>query len=357
MTLKDCSQVWGDQILLETPRMRLVEGGVIVPKRGLTAYDFDPAWGVYDDRGARVEAASYRRGPGVNYVGQSPVIQIGRDEISDAVEDEVVYGGVGHGHFGHFVVSTLARLWAAPAVAGPDAKYVFHVEGPLEAWLARPFVATCLDALGIDRAQVVALDRPLRFKRLWTPEPSFEETRAYHPVFRETALRIGDRLDAEPIVPKGAIVYLSKERLTGGVKRFSNETALVDHLRARGVTIVHPEAYDLGRQVGLFRDASVVMGSLSSAFHTSIFSSARTRLVGLNHDANVFSTFSMIDAMTGNPARYVHQQAEADANGDPRFLGTFALQDPVAAAEELLMMAEQETHRRRTWRTLFRWPR
>ena len=345
MNLFKSSNIWGDEIMLPAKlSAKVIKGAVFAPK--VTpggAYDFDSGWGVYDDDGARVEAAAYRRGPGINYVGQSAHQIFPRSEISAAPCAHAIYGGVAHTHFGHFLVSTLARLWVTGTEHAPrGTKYVFHMDQSPAEWFATPFVAACLEPLGIRQEDILPITGATRFESLTTPEPSFEETRAYHPVFRETALTIGETLKAESPVAPGTPVYLSKEGLAGGVKRFVNEAELVDRLRAGGVAIVHPQDLSLAQQIAVFRDAPIVLGSLSSAFHTSIMSSARTRLVGLNHDANIFSTFTMIDRMTGNQALYVHQNAALATSGDPRFMATFQLPDPVSAAEDLLRIIDND---------------
>ncbi|CAN5288352.1 hypothetical protein BH10PSE4_BH10PSE4_08730 [soil metagenome] len=344
MTLFKSTSVWGDELLLPSSLAApVIEGAVFAPKITAGAYDFDAGWGIYDAANDRVEAATYRRGPGINYVGQGPRLTFPAAEIAAAPCAHAIYGGVAHTHFGHFLVSTLARLWVAGTDrAPPGTKYLFHMDrGPAE-WFALPFVADCLRALGIFEEDILPLARPTRFDALTVPEPSFEETRAFSPAFRETALAIGRTLRAERVVEPGRPVYLSKERLAGGVKKFANESELVERLRAGGVIIVHPETLSLAQQVSLFQDASVVVGSLSSAFHTSIMSPSRTRLIGLNHDANILSTFTMIDRLTGNPALYVHQNAGFADGGDPHFMATFQLPDPRGAAEDLLRIIDND---------------
>lgn len=342
MNLQQCTLTWGDQILLPcAPALRIVENGVVVPKAQPGAYDFDTQWGVFDASGARVEAAAYRRGPGLNYVGQGPYLTVAADQIVRSEQPLVIYGGVGHSHFGHFMVSTLARLWiAGSSSAPPGTKYLFHLDQSPAEWFSVPFVADSLAGLGIFLDDVIRVEAPTRYDTLLAPEPSFEETRSFHPCFRETALRIGDALTADSGITPGSAVYLSKERLPGGVKRFENEAELVGCLRAEGVTIVYPEMLTLAQQVDLFRKASIVVGSLSSAFHTTILSSEPVRLVGLCHDSNVFSTFKMIDRLTGNPALYLHQAATATGQTDPHFMSTFRLADPRSAAQDLLRVIE-----------------
>ncbi|SFJ46809.1 DUF563 domain-containing protein [Caulobacter sp. UNC279MFTsu5.1] len=343
MTLHRCANVWGDELLLPSPpSIHRIDAAVCAPKLVPGgAYDFDAGWGVYDADGARVEAAAYRRGPGVNYVGQSPHLVFAEPDIIAAPCGKAIYGGVAHTHFGHFLVSTLARLWVAGTPhAPPGSKYVFHMDQSPAEWFALPFVAACLESLGIFRDDIIPLDRAMRFETLLVPEPSFEETRAFHPVFRETALRIGDALAVEGAPPMTAPVYLSKERLPAGVKRFDNESQMVERLRAGGVAIVYPETMTPAQQLDIFRTAPIVLGSLSSAFHTTILLSERVRFVALNHDTNIMSTFTMIDRLTANSALYVHQSAVMTQGVDPHFMATFHLPDPKGAAEDLLRIID-----------------
>ena len=79
------------------------------------AIDQDESWGIYDNRGRLVDLAAYSWGPGRHLLGQSERQEVGSEVF---VDQTMVYGGVYIDHFGHFLLSTLSRLWpfADPAM-------------------------------------------------------------------------------------------------------------------------------------------------------------------------------------------------------------------------------------------------
>ncbi|MEP5633016.1 MAG: hypothetical protein ABJP79_14130 [Tateyamaria sp.] len=90
---------------LPEPRIRVVRGAVIVPETGTP----DLAHGVFDAR--------------ANFLPLSKA-RLSRDRISGVpayaepttrLRGTHLYAGFGHHHFGHFILESLARVWALSA--------------------------------------------------------------------------------------------------------------------------------------------------------------------------------------------------------------------------------------------------
>ncbi len=340
MMLRDLADnAWGEQ---EThagrPRVEAYFDAHLVPPVGFP--DNDPLWGVYRSDGRLIEAAAHKRGPGRMLLGQSETLMASAE--FHKVDGTGIYGGLTSPHFGHYLLSTLSRYWIDLRSDYPGSKiYIHMLQENLSGWLARPFVRQTLAALGFHESDFVPIDRPMRLRHLIVPAPGFIEQSVAFQAYGEIGRLIGERLCAAQPQPRPEPVYLSKERLRGGIWTTENEWDLVEGLREAGVRIVHPETLTLPEQIRIFAEHRTVIGLAGSALHTSLLSSGGHRILGLYPTEMVNSNFLLIDKIKNNRSSYFTPPGGLQRIGETSdFAHMYRIPEPRLIARELLSQAE-----------------
>ena len=312
--------------------------------------------GIYDRGRSQVAGSGLIRGvPNMHFVHGQAFSSLDPDKVTSRSDrEDLVFCGHIDGHYGHYIVSSLSRLWWMSENRDPGTKLLVLNQKPLDALFARPFVRDTLAQLGLNQENFIAFDRPTRLRRLVVPSPSFEENNLAYRVFARLCNRIGAALTADlPVVPDDRPIYLSKAKVATGVSTIINEEEFCEALEQRGVQIVHPEGLDLAEQIKLFRDRPVVAGTTGSAMHTGIFV-PRNRIVTLNHGENIWSNQVLIDKINDNNSLYLHPMQELiHLGGSDRFGNNFRLGHPRRLAAEffraLEAFSEANGGRRRGW--------
>lgn len=266
---------------------------------------------LYDLSGRRIDATMHlREGRPLRRV--TPTIEPPRDPA--LLEDPVVYGGHLPKHFGHFLLESLARLWAYPSLdLGPlpfvHSRTVFHLHERelLEA------------ALGPHGASLHALTEPTRLSSVLVPELGVILGEDYHPEMCAVYDTIRGSLTGPVGAPDDTPVYLSRTQLPADLRATRNEPELEERLATRGFRIVHPQELPIEEQIRTVAGARTVVGLEGTALHLTLFRSlrpARTISLGTRlpqpHQVR-------IDLLRGSDHRHVH----AEFPLHPRFPGLF----------------------------------
>lgn len=325
---------WGrSEIIGGELAIRIVEQVWLVPDRP------GGHWGVFHPDGTLVEETLDRVGPDGTPMRPEPVFPL--DPTADAPwlpAGDYLYGGFVYGHFGHFIIDSLPRLWPVARELRPGQKILMEGAGGPDSWWSYPWMADIFRSLGLRKTDFVDCREPVRIERLAVPQRTLQGQAWGHPAYAQMTRRIGAALlgDLEP--PGGRPIYLSKTRLTGGVQRVVNEKQLESYLRPRGVEIVYPETLSLRDQLALFASGRTVSGITTSAMHLSAFAPP-ARLRALNPSPHVNGNFLLLDKLNAVDAAYFQpvgaREVARNSNG---FMVEHAFVDPVAAGRELLAM-------------------
>ncbi len=179
-----------------------------------------------------------------------------------------LFGGKHDGRFGHFLVETLARLWALDHVDAQFDGIVFLPKKVLPSARAQRQFAQTAGVFGfIDGLpKLEVLTTPTRFERLIVPPqgcgagemaPGCPEFRAF--------MRARFGVGIAPEGPKRLYVSRTKMRHTPGHVLF--EDIIEDRARRNGYEIFHPQEHDLETQIARYRAADHILGVEGSAFH------------------------------------------------------------------------------------------
>lgn len=211
--------------------------------------------------------------------------------------------GYFHDHFGHFLVSTLARLWALQFLDHRPRYYV----APTYKGIYREdsFINVILISLGIEHARIVSPAENTFIRQVAIAEPAFVENAHVYANWGVFMREIARRLlgpDTRPLSTRP--VFLSRTNAQGATRSYEGEAELCRQLEEIGVEICHPQTLSIIEQLAMWDSHSVFIGFSGSAFLNAAFFRNKTVLI-LNHDGYIFGTQRMVDALCDNRALYL----------------------------------------------------
>lgn len=236
-----------------------VEGGIVVPPaKGLGNQSVQRS-GVLRPDGSHVPESVTWRGPSPVTTAPDPV-----EPVEDLAGTWLFLGPL-FGHFGHFLVESIARLWALEGrrdrIAG--ALYVpkFQNRPQHVMDVYRPF----LKALGVD-VQVRNVEDPTRVERVIVPPQGFgmfgmiEGSAEFRDYMRAHAGR-----DVAPEGPER--IYVSRSALPPQRGSVVGESVLEARLEAEGYVPYHPQKHSHLEQIAAYKAARDVIAVDCSPLH------------------------------------------------------------------------------------------
>lgn len=281
-----------------------------------------PSFGAYDRNGTLLPDFLRPLTDRWCVTGPAPATTIPRD-------DRCLYGGTIVGHYGLFLLESLARCWAFDQY--PDVPIVWtrlQVGNSHERW--SPWTTRLFDLLGVGADRIHIIEHGTRFRDIVLPEPGFQHLRSLHPTLAER-LKVVGQVDS---APRGR-VWLSRSALPDGFSHVVGEVLLEDMLRQAGWQVVHPEKLPLNEQIGLFHSAEVVAGFSTSAFHTVLLQKVpRSRLRIFVREAVPMSNYRIIAERLGIDQRFLRTGMQQLDERSAR--SSYRLENPAAAFQTLV---------------------
>lgn len=179
-----------------------------------------------------------------------------------------VYGGVIYNHFGHFLLESLSRAWAAKLY--PRAKLVWsgNNSGGKGRDLTR-WQKDILKILGIENEIEIVVE-PTRFRRLYLPDPGYRYANWFS---AQHAKFLGQYEAFEQV--SGKKLWLSRRGLKG--LHVVNSEIWERRLKLDGWDVIQPEKLSVPEQLAYLAKAEIVAGEEGSAFHTVMLLKDLTR--------------------------------------------------------------------------------
>lgn len=237
------------------PRIRVVRGAVVVPDTGTP----DLSHGVFDARGAFLPLSRARLSR--NRSTGKPAYATPTAHLRGTH----LYAGFAHHHFGHFLLESLARVWAisqgdlVPEGLVLPTRAGLNLGPPLPGRIATAAARFC------GNLPFHVISEPTRVDRLILPSVGFGHgpwlggTPPFHAHMRE---RLRD-------IPKdgAARLYLSRLKLRLPEKRVDREEEIAEMMEKAGYVIFEPQQHHLDVQLRVMRAARQIVGSDGTAFH------------------------------------------------------------------------------------------
>ena len=342
MSFIPCSNLFGKAaIVQDDPAVEINIDCVYRPFSSDVFFDQDRNWGIYNLDGRINSQAAYVRGENLSLVGQSSFLSNDVDGI-DVIEDEHVYFGPLIPHYGHFLVTSLARAWYLSVLDRKHSKFLCHSDHPVDAHLrGSHYMAAFMTALGLEPGQLTRPERATRFRKLTIPGAAFLEQTCAHVVFATSMHQIGDALRPKAQGGEGRPVYLSKSRVgRHSVAHVTNEREIESLLHDRGIDIVYPEHLTITQQIGIFERTKIVLGFVGSALHTHVFVRQPPKIIGVALDSFVNSNLVILDRLNQADSNYYYPEGNIVPNDVEGFSVSRTIKDPQKFVDSLLEAAQ-----------------
>lgn len=280
------------------PRVRVVPDAVILPPKRVPSSSADGVFsgGVTDRNGqfvaGRIRSLTSCR---ANYTvsGTYPF----RDEGTSHRNEDVIFGGIVYGVFGHLITDTTARAWWFPQ-ADPSKKIVF-VCIPEPSNAGRQLFRELFALSGIAPGRLELVERPTRFRSVEIPEEAMHSFGGY----RKEWIGFFDRIRARIVPETLDKVYLSRVGLRDDT--LLNEELFEAFFRSRGFACIHPETLPLAEQIAIVSGAKELVAPLGTLSHLFLFADPAARFTVLNRSSNIVALQFVIDAARGIRPDYV----------------------------------------------------
>lgn len=243
-----------------------------------------------DQEGARLP---HLRGPGPTLADISKETYDSGLSAETAAEitGTTLYAGVYFRHFGHFIAECIHRLYARLEDDRlSKAKVAFHASGVkrnrIEAWLF-----PILDICGVDKDEVIFIDRPCRFENLIVPP----QARVLNgPTMKPGYAELFPRRVEAPEGAAGKSYYVSRAKhFYSGT--YAGETLIENYLKGHGFDILYPEEVHLPDVVRMLSTASDIIFSEGSAIHNlELCGKTRARIMVIGRRSGTAMRFGHI---------------------------------------------------------------
>ncbi len=333
--MKYCTKLWGGAALHTAPlRTIVVENAIYMPFSDSVWFENQHDWGIFTEYGQIIEQSVFYRGVESYTPSQARSLDLSEIAAIDAPFDEMVYGGPIIPHYGHFMLSSLARLYAQDG----RLPVLFHSHPTIfEHGLS--FIREIVSAANWKHANCFSSMQPLRVRRLHIPEPAVVEQERVALKLRASVFSLGEAFNPTRDFD-GMACYLSKSKLTGGIAGLQDEEVVEDVFARAGFKIIYPETLSLRDQISLFKGARIVAGTVSSAFHTLMLApdSGSRRIIFSYGDA-VNSNFHLIDQIADGRSSYMSMSGGIEPATRLGFLSYYRAQNIRKTALEMCDVA------------------
>ena len=343
MAFEACTQLWGTaEINQSNPIVTCFHDVIYFPFSDTVFFDRDSQWGIYDKSGYLIKEAAYTRGPEENLVGQSQYRVIDpNDKISDAPCDTYIYGGLFIPHYGHFLITSLARLWGFIYEKAEDTNVLFHSTHESGDHFKINYSGMLLRSLGLSPANVIRFREPTRIKNLVVPSRSFLEQKSAYHVYADLCRLIGSRLlGSEVQCSNDTPVYMSKTKLPIGVAKIVNEQEIEEALRNKGFDIVYPEQLSIKEQIDLFMTRTRIVGSAGSGFHTHIFVPNPPKMLCIHYKNILNSNFVMLDKLNDANVNHVYSANNFEDAACADYLTSYFVRAPEQFVADIIRLVD-----------------
>lgn len=242
-------------------RITTLSGAIVVPPpKGEPNRSIQKS-GVLDAQGAFVEnSITWRNGSQINLEPPLPAAA----EIAD-LPGRWIFAGPLFGHFGHFLVESICRIWALDRLRGEVdgilwvPKFQNRPEHVMDTF--RPL----LQMLGVDIPCRNIAD-PTRVETLHVPQQGFGMFDMIEgaPEFRDFVNAHAGR----DVAPKGAEkIYVSRSALPPARGSLLGESLIEELLAAEGYEMFHPQKHSFEEQIAAYKAARYIVSVDGSPLH------------------------------------------------------------------------------------------
>lgn len=258
-----------------------VPEGICLPPDNWNPQTGEFQGGICDREGEFVAGLMRGKPPQAGFYGVSSAYPISEEEL-DYVDKEVIFGGILIGHFGHFILESLGRLWYVLEQADSVKSIVFLTELEVCSWYWSFF-----DLLGISRERIILLQRPSRFRSVIVPEEAvhswYNYTKEYLVPYQFIVRRAQKQMNNKSL---GRKIFLSRRGLKNNQTKCINEEFFVNFFARQGFATVELEKMPLPEQVAIVANAEEIVAVMGSLTHWAMFCRPGTKFTMLTRTSD-----------------------------------------------------------------------
>ena len=237
--------------------------------------------GVCDRQGNFVAGLFRSKPPQAGFYGVGEAYPVAEPDLQ-YVDRAVIFGGILIGHFGHFILECLGRLWYVLTRDEPQKPLVFLTELEDCSWYGDFF-----DLLAIPRERICFVKQPTRFRSVTVPEEAVHSWYAYTPEYLlPYHLMVKRAQEITKNRTMGPKIFLTRHKLADSQTKCINEEYFCDFYARLGFVPVELETLPLGEQVSIVANAREIAAVLGSLTHWALFCHPGTRFTMLTRTSN-----------------------------------------------------------------------
>lgn len=210
-----------------------------------------------------------------------------KEEI-EYIDEEVVFIGPFHSHYGHFLLESLSRLWFYLDSNNLKYKAAFIIDSEESNYL------DLITLFGLKEENLIKITKPTKFKKVIIPEQSFWLHSKAHRNYKKIIDRIKENTECSNVDK----IFISKKYI--GNHKAIGEKQLRNIFKKNGYKAICIDRLPIKKQIALLKGAKELAASSGSATHLSLFLSDGARLICLNRACCINSVQSLIDSLMEN---------------------------------------------------------
>ena len=253
--------------------------GEILEKRDLQIMEYEdacarPFWKqqiicLYDKEGNYIPNTSKRKYGKSEYYEPDTTFIYNKDEMK-YIDEDVVFLGFLRGHWGHFIVDGSVRLWALTLQKYKGKKVLARIEGNAT------FCKILLKYLGIEENQILQIDEPTCFRKIYVPDISYVPFTYISKNFLAPYKAIAEQINFEKQV--FGKIYLSREHFAKGKKELG-EKYIREIFEKNGYHVLYPEELSFEEQIWYYKNCKEIVTTNGTVSHNVVYANEGVRLV------------------------------------------------------------------------------
>ena len=201
------------------------------------------------------------------------------------IDEDVVFIGALSGHYGHFILEGLSRIWPFLCNDFIRLKAVYISENKNNKFLE------LFKFFGLNPDDLIEIDEVTQFRNILIPEPSIRLHDYYHLKYKDTI----DKIKREIKPSSAKKVFFSKQLSRSG--RAIGESYIQRVFFDNGYEVFYPEKMTLYETISVLKGCDEFVASSGTNFHNSIFLNDGVAGVCLNRSAHFHPIQTMINRM------------------------------------------------------------
>lgn len=309
---------------------------------------FSDGWSIYKpDQQIITDSAFFRGVPDYNMVGSAVSTRVHPARVDVNLTNGLYFWlGPIHGHFGHFLLSSLSRLWALKKQ--PKDIRIAYVGPPVDDIFSNSYISVIFAQLGIAKHRFVRITGPTRFGRIVIAARSFNENHSISKLHKDVMSKISllSSIQAKgPLCENDDYVYVSKHKVESGVRSIENEDELCNYLTKNGVKCVSPEQMSFNQQLQFWRDNRNFIGFSSSALHVSTIFGDKN-IITINHSYMASANHILLDHIARNNVVHIYPEYLINNGKNSKFSEVLRIPDVENFGESLLKLTKAMREKR-----------